>query len=109
MQPSPTTALIALLGSTAGSLTGYYTPALIPGVIFGVLAYALAVVGLAAAFRQDRDATLTAATLLVVRVAMAIIETFAGGLYRLLAAGAQRLAQHQTEPAEPAAHFIHAA
>ena len=95
MRSTPTTALIAMISSAAGLLVGWYTPALLPGLALGVLAYAGAVVGLAALFRQDRDTTLTGATLLVVRVAMAITETFAGGLYRLLAAAGQRLAAHQ--------------
>lgn len=58
MNTSPTTALIALLASAAGSLTGYYTPALIPGVIFGVLAYIGVVIGLARLLRLDRDQAL---------------------------------------------------
>lgn len=58
MNTSPTTALIALLAAAAGSLAGWYTPALIPGLIFGVLAYVGVVLGLARAFGLDRDQAL---------------------------------------------------
>jgi hypothetical protein len=63
MRTTPTTALIAVLACATGLLIGWYAPApLLPAVVFAVLAYALAVVGLAAAFRIDRDRALVDAT-----------------------------------------------
>lgn len=39
MQPSPSTALTAVLASAAGLLTAWFCPSLIPGLILGVVAY----------------------------------------------------------------------
>lgn len=87
MQPTPTTALIALLGSTAGSLTAWFAPALIPGLIFGVLAYIGVVLGLARLLRLDRDKTLISTSrcvLLALAVTLqAILRACIGGLNAL--------------------------
>ncbi|WP_042400131.1 hypothetical protein [Streptacidiphilus carbonis] len=58
MNTSPTTALIALLAVAAGLLTGYYTPALIPGLVFGVIAYVAVVLGAIRLLHLNRDTTL---------------------------------------------------
>lgn len=58
MQPTPTTALIALLASATGSLAAWFTPGLVPGLIFGVLAYTGVVLGLARLLHVDRDQAL---------------------------------------------------
>lgn len=62
MQPTPSTAFITVLASAAGSLTAWYSPALIPGLIFAVLAYLAVVLGLARAFRLDLDQALIGTT-----------------------------------------------
>jgi hypothetical protein len=58
VQPSPTTALIALLASAAGSLTAWYWPSLIPGLILGTAVYAGAILLGTKAFGLDRNETL---------------------------------------------------
>jgi hypothetical protein len=84
VQPSPTTALIALLGSAAGSLTGWYTPALIPGLIFGVLAYAGVVLGLARAFGIDRDRALIETSRCILLAAAVTLQVILRGAINLL-------------------------
>jgi hypothetical protein len=98
MRTTPTTALIAVISSAAGLLASWYTPVpLLPALVFGVLAYVLAAVGLAAAFRQDRDSTLTGATLLVVRATAVTLQTLAGAALHLLAALEAALQQWRTD------------
>lgn len=58
MQPSPTTALIALLATAAGSLTTWYSPSPVPGLILGALVYVGVVLGLAKTFGIKRDQAL---------------------------------------------------
>ena len=109
MRTTPTTALIAILACAAGLLTTWYIPGLIPGLIFGVLAYAGTLLLLAAAFRQDRDAVLAGGTLLLVRATAAVIQAAASGVLWLLAALAQVLGEWTKQPEQTTTSYIHAA
>lgn len=107
MHTSPTTALIALLASTAGSLTAWYAPTpLLPALLFAILAYTATVLGLAAAFRIPRDEALATTSLLIIRAATITIQTAAGATLHLLTAAEHWLTRHQ--PAKTPS-YIHAA
>lgn len=108
MRTTPTTALIAVIAAAAGLLTVWYTPDLIPGLIFGVLAYTATLLAGAAILRQDRDTVLAGGTLLIVRAAAAVIQAAATGALWCLRAFAQVLdAWASRETAKPT--YIHAA
>jgi hypothetical protein len=83
----------------------------VPAVVFAVLAYALTVVGLAAAFRHDRDTALVGATLLILQGARTGLQTAASGTLWLLQAAEQRLqdwiAKQSKQTTAPG--YIHAA
>lgn len=86
MNTSPTTALIALLASAAGSLTGYYTPGLIPALILPVVVYAGTVIGLAHLLHLDRDqALLGTSRCLLLAVAITLQAILRGCLAGLTA------------------------
>lgn len=74
MTTSPTTALIATLATAAGTLTAYYTPALIPGLIFGVLAWLAVVTAAARLLHLNLDRTLIGASRCLL-VAVAVVLT----------------------------------
>ena len=110
MRTTPTTALIAVIACATGLLTAWYVPGIIPGLIFGILAYVATLLALAAAFRQDRDTVLAGGTLLVVRALAAVIQAAASGILWLLRALAQVLDEwaHQPEHTTKTT-YIHAA
>lgn len=108
MRSTPTTALIAVIASAVGLLTGWYAPApVLPAALIAVLAYAGVVVGLAAAFRIRRDEALAGVGLLTIRAAVIILQTAAGAVLHLLTAAERWLTQHQTAAKTPS--YIHAA
>lgn len=89
MQPTPSTAFITVLASAAGSLTAYYTPALIPGLILGVIAYLGVVLGLARAFRLGLDQALVGTTrCLLLAIAVTLHATHKGCIAGLAACAA---------------------
>jgi hypothetical protein len=93
----------------AGLLTAWYVPGIIPGAIFGVLAYAGTLIALAAAFRQDRDTVIAAGTLLLVRGLAAVIQTAASGTLWCLQALAQVLDEWASQSKTTTTTYIHAA
>lgn len=110
MRTTPTTALIAVIASAVGLLVGWYAPApVLPALVFGVLAYAGTVVGLAALFRIRRDEALADTSLLIVRAAVITVQTAAGAALHLLTNAERWLAQHQTATKTPTPSYIHAA
>lgn len=111
MRTTPTTALIAVIASSVGLLVGWYSPApVLPAAVFAVLAYAGTVVGLAAAFRQDRGLALINATLLIVRAAAITIQTLAAAGLHLLATLETALEQWLAQRKQPTAlQYTHAA
>jgi hypothetical protein len=110
MRTTPTTALIAVTACATGLLTSWYVPGIIPGAIFGVLAYTATLLALAAAFRQDRDTVIAGGTLLLVRGLAAAIQTAASGTLWCLRALAQVLDEWAHQPKQTTTTtYIHAA
>lgn len=92
MNTSPTTALIALLATAAGSLTAYYTPGLIPALILGVVVYAGTVIGLAHLLHLDRDQALLGTS----RVLLLAVAVTLQAILRACIAGINALARWDT-------------
>ncbi|MEZ0089967.1 hypothetical protein [Streptacidiphilus sp. EB129] len=107
MRSTPTAALIAVISSAAGLLIGWYSPApALPTIVFAVLAYAVTVVLLAAAFRIKRDDALAGTSLLIIRTLVVTLQTAAGAILHLLTSAEQWLTQHQHTASTS---YIHAA
>lgn len=92
MTTSPTIALIALLASAAGSLTAWFTPSLIPGLILGVLVYAGVVIGLAHLLHLNRDAALLGTS----RVLLLAVAVTLQAALRALIAGINAISRWDT-------------
>jgi hypothetical protein len=84
VRPTPTHALITLLAAAAGTLTGWYSPALVPGLIFGVLAYIGVVLLAAWALGLNRDqALLGTSRVLLLAIAVTLTAILRGCIYGL--------------------------